>query len=340
MRRLRFFGDSAFHLGVSGPDDARDLSFALAQERWPGIEETVVGHEALTVVCDPARVSLEVLAGHVANLGSSRRAAPPPVTLEIPVLFDGEDLDEVALRAGMTTDDLAASILESELEVAMVGFVPGFAYLVGLPVSLAGIERRSTPRAQVEAGAVGLGGGYAGVYPVSTPGGWHIVGHTGKILFDPATPPFALLRPADRVRFRRAERAARAHCRAGTGPARVPKGAPHAEVTGAGTLTTIQDLGRIGSAGLGVPRAGPADSLSARIANLAAGNPESAALLEMTLRGPRLRFEADRCVALAGDTTMTIDGRPAQRGAVHPVAAGQVLEVGAIAPSPRAPISR
>ena len=85
--------------------------------------------------------------------------------------------------------------------MALLGFAPGFPYLIGLPPSLAGIPRRATPRPSVPAGSVALGGGFASVYPQSSPGGWMILGRTSTRLFDPHRPPFALLRPGDTVRF-------------------------------------------------------------------------------------------------------------------------------------------
>jgi len=188
----------------------------------------------------------------------------------------------------------------------------------------------------VEAGSVAVGGGYAGVYPVETPGGWQVIGHTRLRLFDREVPPFAVLRPADRVQFHEVDGIEPQ----ATGDRRqritADPGIPSVRVVSPGMLTTIQDCGRIGAASLGVPRAGPADAFSARLANRAVTNPDAAALLEMTLRGAVLRFEAPRFVALVGDAEITIDGRAMAGGAVHPVAAGQVVEIGAIGPAPRA----
>jgi biotin-dependent carboxylase-like uncharacterized protein len=103
-----------------------------------------------------------------------------------------------------------------------------------------------------------------------------------------------------------------------------------------GTLSVVQDRGRIGFAALGVPRAGAADFTSARLANLAVGNPDTAAVVEMTLRGAAVRVTSTRCVALVGDADLSVDGTPVARGAVHVVAPGQVLSVGPIGPRPRA----
>lgn len=82
----------------------------------------------------------------------------------------------------------------------MLGFTPGFAYLLGLPDALH-MPRRATPRTRVPAGSVAIGGAQTGVYPRDTPGGWHLIGRTSLNLFDPARDPPALLTPGMRVRF-------------------------------------------------------------------------------------------------------------------------------------------
>jgi KipI family sensor histidine kinase inhibitor len=321
--------------------DAQGLATAVRHQRWPGVEEVVVGHKTVTVVVDPMRAQLGELAEAAAELAPSDPGELPPRTVEVPVVFDGPDLEEVATIAGMTTESVAATLVGAELVVAMVGFVPGFGYLEGLGGPLASVPRRASPRSRVEAGSVALGGGYAGVYPVASPGGWQLVGHTARKLFDRDVPPYAVLRPGDRVRFRESDQTgsgAGEHGppREARAPLSVGGAVRSLRVLRPGSCTTIQDAGRIGAADLGVPRAGPADSLSARLANRAVGNPDGAALLELTLIGASLGFEAARQVALVGDGVLAIDGRPAVVGAVHPVAAGQLVEVGTIGPRPRA----
>jgi len=98
----------------------------------------------------------------------------------------------------------------------------------------------------------------------------------------------------------------------------------------------IQDGGRVGFASLGVPKAGAADSLSARLANRAVGNLDGAAVIEMTVQGAELRLAETRCVALGGDADLPIDGRAVAPGVVHPVAPGQIVGIGRIGPRPRA----
>jgi inhibitor of KinA len=82
----------------------------------------------------------------------------------------------------------------------MVGFMPGFAYMGGLPVQLA-TPRRGTPRTAVAAGTVGIGGSQTGVYPLESPGGWNLIGRTPVKIFDIGREPATLLTTGDRARF-------------------------------------------------------------------------------------------------------------------------------------------
>jgi KipI family sensor histidine kinase inhibitor len=129
--------------------------------------------------------------------------SPAGRTIEAAVRFggaEGEDLPAVARRTGLSEVEVVARICAVDLTVAFVGFSPGFPYLVGLPPDLE-LPRLATPRTRVPAGSVAIAGPFAGIYPSTTPGGWHLVGRTGITLFDPAVSPPALLAPGDRVRF-------------------------------------------------------------------------------------------------------------------------------------------
>ena len=122
---------------------------------------------------------------------------------EIPVRYGGEhgpDLDAVAEHAGLRPRDVIELHAEAEYRVAMLGFAPGFPYLLGLNPRLE-MPRLSTPRQRVEAGSVGIGGAQAGIYPRPGPGGWRIIGRSEVVLFDPARASPSLLAPGDRLRF-------------------------------------------------------------------------------------------------------------------------------------------
>lgn len=120
--------------------------------------------------------------------------------VELPTAYDGEDLDDVARRWGMTRAEAVTTHTATEFAVAFVGFAPGFAYCTGLPSELS-VPRLERPRARVPAGAVGLAGAYTGVYPTGSPGGWRLLGRTDAVLWDAGRDEPALLTPGTRVRF-------------------------------------------------------------------------------------------------------------------------------------------
>lgn len=124
-------------------------------------------------------------------------------SVEIPVRYggeDGPDLAALATHAGLGEDEVVARHCAVEYRVAMLGFSPGFPYLLGLDPRLE-MPRLDTPRTHVPAGSVGIGGAQAGIYPQAGPGGWRIIGRTTLALFDPLRNPPTLIAPGDRVRF-------------------------------------------------------------------------------------------------------------------------------------------
>jgi KipI family sensor histidine kinase inhibitor len=127
-----------------------------------------------------------------------RSAQRNPVTL--PARWDGPDLDDVARRAGMTATAVVEALQQTTLTVAFCGFAPGFGYLTGLDQRLH-IPRRDRPRPNVPAGSIAIAAGYCAVYPTSSPGGWHLVGHCEALLFSPERANPSLLQPGDTVRF-------------------------------------------------------------------------------------------------------------------------------------------
>jgi KipI family sensor histidine kinase inhibitor len=133
--------------------------------------------------------------------GWTPEARPEPGRLvEVPVVYDGADLEDVAARWGTDTDGVVERHGAIEFVSAFCGFAPGFAYLAGLPEEHA-VPRLDSPRTKVPAGSVGLAGSWCGVYPSESPGGWRLLGRTGVTLWDPARREPALLAPGTRVRF-------------------------------------------------------------------------------------------------------------------------------------------
>jgi KipI family sensor histidine kinase inhibitor len=121
----------------------------------------------------------------------------------VPVRYDGEDLAFVAAKAGCGVEQVISLHTSATFRVAFLGFAPGFAYLQGLPRPLH-LPRRDVPRLRVPAGSVALADRYSAVYPRPSPGGWHLIGTTDLLFFDPDRRPASLLRPGMAVRFREA----------------------------------------------------------------------------------------------------------------------------------------
>ncbi|MEO8365351.1 MAG: 5-oxoprolinase subunit PxpB [Pseudoxanthomonas sp.] len=139
----------------------------------------------------------------------AKSIAMPVVEVEVPVCYDaqfGPDLSDAAQELGLVVEELIHRHCAEIYTVAMIGFAPGFPYLLGLPESMA-LPRLATPRTRVPAGSVAIGGNQAGIYPRESPGGWRLLGRTPLLLFDPMRPSPSLLSPGDRVRFQRVDRA-------------------------------------------------------------------------------------------------------------------------------------
>ena len=197
---IRPYGERALLVDAPGDGAVLDLAAALAADPLYGVEEVVPGGASLLLRlspgADPARIAAQVAA---VRPPPGQRA--PGKLVEIPVVYDGPDLADVAELTGLSVPGIVRRHTGTELTVAMCGFAPGFAYLAGLTREM-WVPRRDTPRSRVPAGAVGLANDRTGIYPRESPGGWQLIGRTDVVLWDLDRDPPALLRPGMRVRFR------------------------------------------------------------------------------------------------------------------------------------------
>jgi KipI family sensor histidine kinase inhibitor len=199
--RLRPAGERGLLVEVEDLETVHRLHAAVRRLGQPGVVELVPGYRTLLVVADPERAgALDELAARLPGLELPPAEAVAGELVEVPVRYDGEDLDEVARLTGLDADEVVRRHTAPEYTVAFLGFSPGFPYLVGLDPALR-VPRRDTPRTSIPAGSVGLAGDQTGIYPSASPGGWRLIGRTEVTLFDPARDPPALLAPGGRVRF-------------------------------------------------------------------------------------------------------------------------------------------
>jgi KipI family sensor histidine kinase inhibitor len=187
------------------------LDIALAAAELDGIVETAPSYRSLLICYEPLEISFGHLVAELRRLLA--RGGPAlqggTVTWHVPVAYDppyGLDLAEVAQRLGLTEAQVIATHSGADYQVYMVGFAPGLPYLGPLPEALH-ISRRETPRPQVPAGAVMIGGIQANIVPMPVPSAWYVLGRTPLRLFDPARHDPFLIRAGDRLRFRRIDAA-------------------------------------------------------------------------------------------------------------------------------------
>ncbi|RMQ49811.1 Urea amidolyase-related protein [Pseudomonas cichorii] len=299
---MRFYPVSldALLVELANLDETLALFDSLQQEPIVGVQEIIPAARTVLVHFRPSAISREALAARIAvrNVHGTVREAGKLV--EIAVHYNGEDLADVARELDISVEEVIRRHTGSDYNVAFCGFAPGFAYLSGGAEFV--VPRRSTPRTRIPAGAVALAGGFSGVYPQASPGGWQIIGVTEAKMWDLQRDEPALLQPGYRVRF----------CDAGPLPARnvtvsVADRQPASPVTGdtleivsPGLQTLLQDLGRPGRAGQGVSASGAMDRGALRAANRAVGNDPASACLEILMGGLTFICRGHAVIAITG----------------------------------------
>ncbi|EDT2276061.1 5-oxoprolinase subunit PxpB [Salmonella enterica] len=210
MQRARCYllGETAVVLELEPP-----ITLASQKRIWrltqrlvdmPNVVEAIPGMNNITVILrEPQTLALDAIERLQRWWEESEALEPDSRSVEIPVIYGGAggpDLASVARHSGLSEKQVVELHASVEYVVWFLGFQPGFPYLGNLPESLH-MPRRAEPRLQVPAGSVGIGGAQTGIYPLSTPGGWQLIGLTPLKLFDPMREPPVLLRPGDSVRF-------------------------------------------------------------------------------------------------------------------------------------------
>ena len=278
---------------------------SLSSDPIIGTGELIPGARTLLVFYRPSAVTPAQIVAAVRSRDLGGRIAGEGTLVEIPVTYDGEDLDEVAGLLGLSAAEVVRLHTGQDYAVGFTGFAPGFAYLSGGHPDL-DVPRRSSPRTRIPAGSVALAGTFSGVYPRESPGGWQLIGTTEARMWDLSRERPALLLPGDRVRFVDVPGGARAAVTVAAAAAAAPAAVSTTEVTHGldvidpGMLALLQDLGRPGYASMGVSTSGALDPVSLREANRLVGNPTGTAGLELTFGGLRLTARGEQVLAVTG----------------------------------------
>ena len=203
------FGVDAFITGEVEPP----VTLATQKRIWrltqrlvdiPEVVETIPGMNNITVVLrNPQTKALDAIERLQRWWEESEALEPESRMIEIPVVYGGTggpDLGVVADHCGLTEKQVVELHSSVDYVVWFLGFQPGFPYLGGLSPQLH-TPRRAEPRLSVPAGTVAIGGEQTGIYPLTSPGGWQLIGHTAMPLFEPGQEAPILLRPGDTLRF-------------------------------------------------------------------------------------------------------------------------------------------
>lgn len=180
------------------------LSDRVRAAALDGVIETVPTFRSLAVHYDPLATSAQTLVPAIEGMlaeasGSARRRR----LWHVPACYEercAPDLADVAARTGLMTEEVVRLHAGTRFHVYMVGFLPGFPYMGDLPEVLV-LPRRTDPRVRVPPGSIAIATTLNGIYPLESPGGWHLIGSTPIRLFDPGWQEPALFSPGDAVRF-------------------------------------------------------------------------------------------------------------------------------------------
>lgn len=215
--QIQLLGDHAivfkltFGLRDGIDQDLLNLSYYVKDKKIHGIRDIILAYDSLTLIYDillfnhnPYVFATNIIEAFITESSSSRRAINVAGINEIPVCYDsafGLDLQTAAISSNCSVDRLIQLHSEKIYTVYCLGFLPGFAYMGDVPKSIQ-LPRHPSPRPKVLAGSVGIAGKQTGIYPLTSPGGWQIIGRTPIKIFDPNSATLTLFKVGDQVKFK------------------------------------------------------------------------------------------------------------------------------------------
>ena len=273
------------------------LAQTLLEQPLAGVTDIVPGYTNLYLEYDARRLSEAQVRRWVERQTNTQDAAEAR-TIEIPVRYDGADLKAVSEQTGLSEEEVIRRHTHAPYHVYALGFTPGFPFMAEVDERLQ-LPRRGTPRSEVSAHSVAMTGAQTGIYPLPSPGGWHLLGTALSAVYDPHRAEPFLIRPGDAVSFNSAEGETPPQPK----PLELLPAEPHTplfKVHEPGLLDLVVDEGRFLAGRFGLSRSGPLDAPLAALANRLLANPTDAPLLELTLKGPTLEAVGDAVVSFTG----------------------------------------
>ena len=329
MRRLGVYVRLGDHIDPAVNEVIQRLARRLLDDLHVGVTDVQPGYTTLYVEYDARRAQrADIDAWLRAHLEAARAGEDGAggSFVRVPMVYDGEDMAAVCEATGLSRREVIDLHSGRDYRVFAVGASPGFPFLGVLDERLR-MARRPSPRTLVPAHAVAMTGLQTGIYPVPGPGGWQLIGHSLRAVYDPWREQPFLISPGDTVRFEPGEGEIPPEPRARPllpeRPAR-----PALRVDEAGLLDLVVDGGRDMGGRFGMAQSGPVDTRAARLANALVGNGAGEPLIELTVRGPSLTALRPVRIAIAGPAVLPwIDGEVAEAYATLELAEGDRLSL-------------
>lgn len=298
-----------FLIELSSLQETLALYNCLRQCEISPIRDLIPAARTILVFFDEYHSNYAHMRAWIAGLQVDSHHMHQQQVVDIPVIYDGEDLSQVAELQGCSVAEVIRRHQQSLWQVAFIGFAPGFAYLNSPDQPFSDIPRLAVPRKKIPAGSLGLAGQYAGIYPKDSPGGWQLIGRTPEKMWDLQRTSPALLLPGMQVDFKDITHApvqvqVPANIKQTVVSQSSTQGTAVLAITAASLQMLIQDQGRFNQTRLGVGTAGAMDLAAMQAANRIVGNPSDAAVVELLNGGFKAKVLAPVTLSITGATSL------------------------------------
>jgi len=309
----------------------------LEAHPFAGYIECVPAYVTLTIFFDTKKISTPIkelsqkITETIAQLGESHEDTDVAIR-QIPICIDTKlapDLEYVLHQKGLTLFDFTDLIMSSVFTVNMIGFLPGFPYMSGLPNKLH-TPRKATPSLQIESGSVAIGGQQLGIYPVHSPGGWHVIGKTPLSLFSLANNPSFLLSASQKVQFYNISKGDYYHMKEDTDIISMlwpDTKYPSIVVTKSIGIVSIQAEPRMHYRKYGIPLSGAMDIISQEYANKLVGNKPYAPIIEILMGQCSFIVKTPIKIVITGAAHVWVNGSKYEKDTIIVLNQNDLVEI-------------